>query len=36
MDIHISYISTYSNEIRVSVRYLITITLIKYRKIDIE
>ena len=38
--LHIStgilHISTYSNEIRVSVTYLITITLIKSRKIDMQ
>ena len=33
---HISCVSTYSNEIGVSVTYLITITLINNRKIDIQ
>ena len=36
IDNHMSHISTYSNEIRVSVTYLITITLINNRKIDIQ
>ena len=36
VDTRISRISTYSNEIRVSVTYLIIITLINNRKIDIQ
>ena len=36
VDTRILRISTYSNEIRVSVTYLITITLINNRKIDIQ
>ena len=35
-DTCISHLFTYSNEIRVSVTYLITITLINNRKIDIQ
>ena len=36
IDTRISHISTYSNEIRVSVTYLISITLINNKKIDIQ
>ena len=36
IDTRISQISSYSNEIRVSVTYLITITLISNRKVDIQ
>ena len=36
IDTRMLHISTYSHEIRVSVTYLITITLINNRKIDIQ
>ena len=36
ISINILHISTYSNKISVFVTYLVTITLIHYRKIDIQ